>query len=54
LDGFVEVITREHTEMMAKEIPGAKLVILPQVSHFGMWQNPELFNGALKTFLEGN
>jgi pimeloyl-ACP methyl ester carboxylesterase len=51
---YDEAITREHTEMMAKEIPGAKLVILPEVSHFAMWQNPEEFNAALETFLVGN
>lgn len=50
---YDEAITREHTEMMAKEIPGAKLVILPSVSHFAMWQNPEEFNAALLEFLAG-
>jgi pimeloyl-ACP methyl ester carboxylesterase len=48
---YDEAITREHTEMMTKEIPGAKLVILPGVSHFAMWQNPEEFNTALLEFL---
>lgn len=51
---YDEAITREHTEMMATEIPGAKLVILPNVSHFAMWQNPAEFNAALETFLAGN
>jgi pimeloyl-ACP methyl ester carboxylesterase len=51
---YDEAIMREHTEMMAKEIPGAKLVILPSVSHFAMWQNPEEFNAALIEFLAGN
>ena len=30
--------------MLASEIPGAKLLILPGVSHFAMLQNPALFN----------
>ena len=32
---------------MASEIPGAKLLILPGVSHFAMLQNPSLFSGAV-------
>jgi pimeloyl-ACP methyl ester carboxylesterase len=38
---------------MAKAIPGAKLVILPGVSHFGFLQNPDLFNKAVLDFLAG-
>jgi pimeloyl-ACP methyl ester carboxylesterase len=53
-DEFDEAITRKHTEMMAKEILGSKLVILPEVSHFAMWQNPEEFNAVLLEFLAGN
>jgi pimeloyl-ACP methyl ester carboxylesterase len=50
---FDEAIQRSHTEMMAKAIPNVKLEILPGVSHFGMWQNPTLFNDTLKRFLVG-
>lgn len=32
---------------MAAAIPGAKLVILPGVSHFAMLQAPDLFNQAV-------
>jgi pimeloyl-ACP methyl ester carboxylesterase len=39
---------------MAKLIPGAKLVILPEVSHFAFWQNPEQFNKAVLDFLAGS
>ncbi len=49
-----EAIRREHTEEMASLIPGAKLVILPDVSHFAFWQNPELFNKAVLDFLAGS
>jgi pimeloyl-ACP methyl ester carboxylesterase len=49
-----EAIKREHTEMMARLIPGAKLVILPGVSHFAMVQDPALFNGAVLAFLKGH
>lgn len=50
---YDEAILRSHTVMMAKAIPGAKLVILPNVSHFAMIQNPAEFNAALETFLAG-
>jgi pimeloyl-ACP methyl ester carboxylesterase len=48
-----EAIRREHTEMLAKEIPGAQLLILPSVSHFAMLQNPGEFNAAVLKFLAG-
>lgn len=46
-----EAIRQEHNREMAQLVPGAKLVILPGVSHFAMWQNPELFNKAVLDFL---
>jgi len=49
-----EAIKREHTEYLARSIPGAKLIILPDVSHFAMLQNPAAFNAAMLGFLEGN
>lgn len=48
-----EGILRAHTEEMAKLIPGAKLIILPNVSHFAFWQDPELFNKTMLEFLDG-
>jgi pimeloyl-ACP methyl ester carboxylesterase len=38
---------------MARLISGAKLIILPGVSHFAMLQNPKLFNAAVLDFLAG-
>ena len=46
-----EGIRQEHTKEMARLIPGAKLLILPDVSHFAMWQNPAEFNQAVLDFL---
>jgi pimeloyl-ACP methyl ester carboxylesterase len=46
-----EAIKREHTELLAKEVPGAQLLILPGVSHFAMLQNPAKFNAAVLRFL---
>lgn len=46
-----EAIKRAHTEYLARSIPGAELVILPNVSHFAMLQDPREFNAAVLTFL---
>jgi len=47
-----EFIEREHSEYLARTIPGATLTILPGVSHFAMLQHPELFNKAMLAFLD--
>jgi pimeloyl-ACP methyl ester carboxylesterase len=47
-----EAIKREHTEYMARSIPGAKLIILKDVSHFAMLQDPAQFNAAMLGFLD--
>jgi pimeloyl-ACP methyl ester carboxylesterase len=46
-----EAIMRAHTNYLARAIPGAKLIILPDVSHFAMLQDPGLFNAAMLDFL---
>ena len=48
-----EFIKREHTEHLAATIPGAGLLILPNVSHFAPLQAPALFNAAVLQFLDG-
>jgi len=50
---YDEIIKREHTEAMSRQIPGARLVMLPRVSHFAMLQNATQFNDALRSFLNG-
>lgn len=47
-----EAIKQEHNTEMAKAIPGAKLVILPGLSHFAMVQDPKAFNQAVLEFLK--
>ena len=37
---------------MAKEIPGARLLIQPDVSHFSFLQNPGQFNRDVLRFLK--
>ncbi|OPY95169.1 alpha/beta hydrolase [Bradyrhizobium sacchari] len=47
-----EAIKRENTEFMAANIPGAGLLIQPEVSHFSFLQDPEQFNQDVLRFLE--
>jgi pimeloyl-ACP methyl ester carboxylesterase len=49
---YDEGIRPEHNRYLASTIPGAKLVIIPNVSHFAMLQDPRAFNGAVLTFLQ--
>lgn len=42
-----EAIRQDHDQFMANSIPGARLVILPGVSHFAMLQAPALFDQAV-------
>ena len=47
-----QAIKREHTEYLARVIPQAKLIILPDVSHFAMLEDPARFNAAMLAFLD--
>ena len=42
-----EAIRQAHDRFMAAAIPGARLVILPDVSHFAMLQAPDPFDQAV-------
>jgi pimeloyl-ACP methyl ester carboxylesterase len=46
-----ETTRRDHTEYIAAAIPGARLLMLPDTSHFAFLQTPELFNAAILRFL---
>ncbi|CDM55824.1 MULTISPECIES: alpha/beta fold hydrolase [Rhizobium] len=48
-----EAVKRDHTEMMAKQIPGSKLVILKDASHFAMLQDPEGYNAMIRDAMTG-
>jgi pimeloyl-ACP methyl ester carboxylesterase len=53
IDGaYDEAIKRSHTEQMSHFIPNSQLVILPDVSHFAMFQNPAEFNEVVLEFLK--
>jgi pimeloyl-ACP methyl ester carboxylesterase len=49
---YDEAILRPHTEKIASLIPGAKLVILPGVSHFAMLQAPEEYTAAVRALID--
>lgn len=48
---YDEAIKQSHDRYMADTIPGARLEILPNVSHFAMLQDPAEFNAAVLDFL---
>jgi len=50
---YEQFISRKHTEMLAHLIPGAKLVIIPDVSHSGPAQDPIRFHQAVLNLLDG-
>jgi pimeloyl-ACP methyl ester carboxylesterase len=49
-----EFIKREHAEYLARTIPGAKFVLLKNVSHFAPLQRPDSFNAAILEFLRNS
>ena len=49
---YDEAIRREHTEALARAIPGARLLIMPRVSHFAHWQAPDEYNRAVLAFVD--
>jgi pimeloyl-ACP methyl ester carboxylesterase len=48
---YEEIIKPEHTRYLAATIPNTKLVILPNVSHFAILQDPGAFSAAVLDFL---
>ena len=49
---YDEAILRPHTEKIAGLIPGAKLVILPDASHFAMLQAPADYIAAVRALID--
>ena len=49
--GTKDMIRKRHTELIARSLPGSKLVFLPG-SHFVAHENPDTFNRAVDKFLE--
>ncbi len=48
---YDEFIKPEHAEYLARSIPGAELIQLPDVSHFAPLQRPDNFNQVMLGFL---
>ncbi len=48
---FDEGMKPEHLRYLVATIPDARLVLLPNLSHFAMLQGPAAFNGAVLDFL---
>ena len=52
LDGaHDEIIRQAHVKELARLIPGARLVLIPDSSHFALFQQPAAFNKAVLEFL---
>lgn len=52
LDGaHDEIIRKDHLKDLAKLISGARLLFIPEASHFALFQQPQAFNQALLDFL---
>jgi pimeloyl-ACP methyl ester carboxylesterase len=49
---YEQFIKREHFEELARIIPNAKLVVIPNVGHGGPVQDPAKFNRAVIKFLD--
>jgi pimeloyl-ACP methyl ester carboxylesterase len=49
-----EAIKLEHTKQMAAFIPGSTLIIMPNLSHFAMWQDAATFNAEVLKYLDMN
>ncbi|WP_427022992.1 alpha/beta fold hydrolase [Aureimonas ureilytica] len=47
-----EAISRRHTEYLARTIPGARLVVLPDVGHSAPLEDPEGYAEAVLSFLD--
>ena len=49
---YDEAILPDHTKKIAALIPGAKLVILPDASHFAMLQDPAGYTAAVRALID--
>lgn len=48
-----ELIPPQESLRMAREIPGARTVVLPEAGHLASLERPDAFNQALSEFLRG-
>lgn len=50
---YDEAILMSHSEEIAAGIPGASLLVLPDVSHFAIMQDPAGYTAAIRAFVDG-
>lgn len=43
---------RKYSEIIAAEIPGAELAVIPRAGHAAMWEQPGVFNSLILGFLK--
>lgn len=48
-----EAVSCAHTRYLVRTIPGAKLLVLPNVGHFAMRQAPSTYNTAIAHAIDG-
>jgi pimeloyl-ACP methyl ester carboxylesterase len=51
--GEFDAVRPEHTDQLARAIPGAEKAIIPGGSHFVLSEQPGLVNERILTFLAG-
>ncbi|MGZ6009424.1 MAG: alpha/beta fold hydrolase [Rhizomicrobium sp.] len=51
--GDHDMILRKHTDSLAHAIPGAKEIIVPDATHFGPLEKPDLYEAMAVEFLNG-
>lgn len=49
---YDECVKPEHAKEMASLIPGSTLIIMPNLSHWALWQDAEAFNAEVLKYLE--
>lgn len=49
--GEKDIIKKQHTELIAKSVPGAELYLVPGATHYAPQEKPQLFNQAVLDFL---
>jgi pimeloyl-ACP methyl ester carboxylesterase len=47
-----EAILRSHADEIVAAIPGSELLVLDDVSHFALFQNPATYTAAIRDFVE--
>jgi pimeloyl-ACP methyl ester carboxylesterase len=49
-----QMVRRDHTVDLARAIPGAQLIILPEVSHFALLQDPVTYVRTVLDFIDAD